>query len=86
LPRCAACDLAGGDSAANLAALEAVFEGRDVGAHRAALALQAGLALCIGGRTESIGAGVALARAAIESGRAQQWLQRLRRVAAGGRR
>ena len=49
--------LKGGDAAANLAALHAVFDGRDRGAHRAALILQCGLALFIAGRAASIAAG-----------------------------
>ena len=54
LAPCRSSDLAGGDAAANLAALLEVFEGRDRGAHRAALALQCGLALHIAGRAASI--------------------------------
>jgi anthranilate phosphoribosyltransferase len=84
LAACAPGDLAGGDAAHNLAALLEVFEGRDRGAHHAALALQSGLALFIAGRAASIQAGIDLARAAVDSGRARQWLERLRRFAADG--
>jgi len=83
IARCETWDLAGGDAAANLAALTAVFEGRDAWAHCSALVLQSGLALHIAGRADSIDAGVASARAAIESGRAREWLRRLRSFAAG---
>src|SRR5580658_6097813 len=38
VPRCSAADLKGADAAANCAALRAVFEGKDRGAHRHALA------------------------------------------------
>ncbi len=82
LPTCGPGDLAGGEAAVNLAALVEVFEGRDRGAHHAALALQCGLALYIAGRTATIHAGVELARATVDSGRALQWLARLRRFAA----
>ncbi|HEY5264785.1 MAG TPA: anthranilate phosphoribosyltransferase [Steroidobacteraceae bacterium] len=82
LTPCTLADLAGGDAAANLAALCSVFEGRDRGAHLAALALQCGLALFISGRTDSIAAGIDLARATVHSGRAQAWLQGLRQFAA----
>ncbi len=82
LPACDPRDLAGGDAAANLAALLEVFEGRDRGAHYAALVLQAGLALFIAGRAPSIRAGIDLARATVDGGRAGQWLLRLRRFAA----
>jgi anthranilate phosphoribosyltransferase len=81
---CRAHDLAGGDAAANLAALLDVFAGRDRGAHSAALALQSGLALFIAGRAATAQAGIDMARAALDSGRAQQWLERLRQFAAEG--
>ena len=81
IARCSAGDLAGGDATANLAALIEVFEGRDRGPHRDTLALQCGLALLIAGRAESIAGGIAVARAAIDSGKAQAWLRRLRAFA-----
>jgi len=59
-----------------------VFAGRDRGAHRAALALQCGLALFVAGRAASIQTGIDLALAALDSGRAEQWLHRLRQFAA----
>jgi anthranilate phosphoribosyltransferase len=82
VPRCTSADLKGGDAAANLAALNAVFDGRDRGAHRAALILQCGLALFIAGRAASIASGIETAGAAIDRGRARQWLQELQRFAA----
>jgi len=85
LAPCAPGDLAGGDPAANFAALLEVFEGRDRGAHCAALVLQCGLALFVAGRAASIQAGTDMARAAIESGRANDWLRRLRQFAVEGR-
>ena len=81
---CRSSELAGGDAAANLAALLDVFEGRDRGAHFAALALQCGLALFIAGRAASIQMGIDTARTAVDSGRAQEWLRRLRQFAAEG--
>lgn len=83
LARCSPQDLAGGDAAANAAALRAVFERRDRGAHLDALALQSGVALFIGGRADSIPAGIAMARGAVDSGQAQEWLERLQRWGAG---
>ena len=82
LERCLAADLAGGDAAANLAALRAVFEGHDRGAHRSALVLQSGLALYIAGRADTIAAGLERAALALDGGEALQWLRRLERFAA----
>jgi anthranilate phosphoribosyltransferase len=78
---CRSSDLAGGDAAANLTALLEVFAGRDQGAHFAALTLQAGLGLFIAGRAGSLQAGIDTARTAVTSGRAQDWLRRLRQFA-----
>ena len=85
LPPCELGELAGGDAAANLAALLAVFDGRDRGAHYSALALQCGLALFIAGRAASIQIGIDTARTAMDSGRANEWLGRLRQFAVAGR-
>ena len=82
LALCLSTDLAGGDAATNVAALLAVFEGRDRGAHFAALALQCGLALFIAGRAASIQIGIEQAQGAVQSGRAERWLRRLRQFAA----
>jgi anthranilate phosphoribosyltransferase len=81
IARCLPADLAGGDAKVNAAALRAVFERRDRGAHRSALALQAGIALHIAGRAASVAEGAALAGECIDSGRAQQWLIRLQQWA-----
>jgi anthranilate phosphoribosyltransferase len=81
LTRCDSTDLAGGDAAANLAALREVFEGRDHGAHRAALVLQCGLALFIAGRAVSIAAGIETAGSVLDSGQALEWLRQLQRFA-----
>ncbi len=82
LSPCNSADLMGGDAAANLAALQAVFDARDRGAHRAALTLQCGLGLFIAGRAASIASGIDIAGAAIDSGQAREWLERLRRFGA----
>ena len=78
---CGPADLAGGDAAQNLAALREVFAGRDRGPHFSALTLQCGLALFIAGRVASIRAGIDQAAAALDSGAAWQWLERLRQFA-----
>jgi anthranilate phosphoribosyltransferase len=82
LATCASADLAGGDAAANLAALRDVFAGRDRGAHRSALMLQCGLALHIAGHASSIAAGIGKAGAVLDDGGAHQWLQQLQELAA----
>jgi anthranilate phosphoribosyltransferase len=79
---CLSEDLRGGDAAVNVAAMRAVLEGRDRGAHRAALTLQCGLALFIAGRAPSIISGIAVAGETIDSGQAGQWLLRLQQFAA----
>ncbi len=81
LAPCSAADLAGGDAATNLAALRAVFEGRDGGPHRAALSLQCGMALHVAGRAASIAEGITAATACLDDGRALRWLQRLQEFA-----
>ncbi len=83
LARCAPEALAGGDAAANAAGLRAVFAGEDRGAHRDALVLNTGLVLELIGEAADLGAGLAVAAAAIDDGRAQAVLSRL---AAFGRR
>jgi anthranilate phosphoribosyltransferase len=85
LARCSAEDLKGADAAANFGALRAVFERRDRGAHRAALALQSGIALFIAGRAASPAAGIALAGEALDSGRAAAWLDGLQQFARAAR-
>jgi anthranilate phosphoribosyltransferase len=81
IERCEACALAGGDAKANLQALLDVFDGKDRGPHLSALLLQTGMALSIAGRATSIGAGIAVARSTLESGRARAWLSRLQQFA-----
>ncbi|MHB8475147.1 MAG: anthranilate phosphoribosyltransferase [Steroidobacteraceae bacterium] len=86
LAPCHSRDLAGGEAAANVAALLDVFAGRDRGPHYCALILQCGLALHIAGRAASVQAGIDLARTTVDSGRAQAWLGGLRQFAAANRR
>lgn len=82
IPRCTPEDLAGGDAQENAAALAAVMNGEDKGAHEDALVLGAGLLLEITGRVTDLNAGIAQAREAITSGAAKQTLARLRNAAA----
>lgn len=84
LATCTAHDLAGGDAAANAAALRAVLEGRDRGAHRDALCLGAALALEVTGIAGSPADGIARAAAAIDDGRAAGVLRALASFGAAG--
>ena len=77
LPRCSAADLAGGDAMHNAAGLRAVFEGRDSGAHRDAIVLNAALALEAAGAVPDARTGVAAALEAIRRGDASRLLERL---------
>ena len=77
LSRCTTADLAGGDPGQNAAALKAVFEGRDRGPHREALALNAALALEVLGKVASPTQGLQAAHAAIDRGDAERLLDRL---------
>jgi anthranilate phosphoribosyltransferase len=83
LDLCGAKDLAGGDAASNARALRAVLCGEDRGAHRDALLLGTALALEVVGRVSEPREGVAMARAAIESGAARRMLDSLSTFGAG---
>jgi len=75
--RCTPAALAGGDAAHNAASLRAVFEGRDRGAHRDAIVLNAALALEVTGAVEDLAAGVRAASDAIDRGDAERLLERI---------
>jgi anthranilate phosphoribosyltransferase len=77
LALCAAEDLAGGDAAHNAAIIRAIIENRAAPAQRDIALLNAGAALYVGGAAERIGAGVELARAAIDTGEAVRKLEAL---------
>ena len=77
VPRCTTADLAGGNPAENAAALRAVFEGRDRGAHRDALVLNAALALEVAGKVACCAEGIVATHAAIERGDAARLVERL---------
>lgn len=77
LSKCSAAELAGGDAQFNAAAIHAVFDGRDRGAHRSALLLGTALVLELTGREHDSRKGVACAAQAIDSGRAASLLKNL---------
>ena len=70
--------LAGGDPAENAAVIRGVFEGTGPAAARAAVALNAGAALYVAGRAESLEDGVTAALAGLDAGKGSDGLERLR--------
>lgn len=81
IDRCDADDLKGGTPDENANALRQVMTGEDKGPHRDALVLTAGLALEVTGAASDLAGGVAMARAAIDDGRASRLLDTLALVA-----
>jgi anthranilate phosphoribosyltransferase len=69
-------DVAGGTPEQNAAVTHAVFEG-ERGARRDLVLLNAGAAIYVGGRAESLAGGVEKAAAAVDSGAARELLDRL---------
>jgi anthranilate phosphoribosyltransferase len=74
--------LAGGDGAANAAALRAVFDGADRGAHRDALCMGAALAFECAGIVANAREGIARANAVLDDGHARGLLDALARFGA----
>jgi anthranilate phosphoribosyltransferase len=70
--------LAGGSPDHNAAIIRAIFDGSRRGPAADVVALNAGAALVVAGRAESLAEGVALARDTIASGRTAALLERLR--------
>lgn len=82
LPRATLDDLRGGDPADNARALTALLDGAP-GAYRDIVLLNSAAALFVADRVDTIDTGIALARAAIDSGQARQTLARLVAVSNG---
>lgn len=77
LPRCVPEDLKGGDAAYNAQHLRNVLEGRDRGAHRNAIVLQAALVLELLGKAQSAREAAQMAEDAIEAGAGRVMLEKL---------
>ncbi len=77
LPQCTVDELKGGDAAYNAEHLRAVLEGREQGAHRNALILQAALVLELLGKAASAQDAAHMAQDAIESGAGRRLLEKL---------
>lgn len=74
-PRCQKSDLVGGAPAENAAITRSILAGTDKGAKRQAVCLNAGAALYIAGKAETMQKGVALAESLLDSGAALQKLE-----------
>ena len=78
--RCEKSDLVGGTPEENAAITRSVLEGKERGPKRTAVLLNAGAALYIGGKADSLQEGVALAGGLIDSGAALEKLNALIRL------
>lgn len=74
LNRCSLSDLTGGDGSVNAQITKDILSGKETGAKRDIVLLNAGAALYVGGAAESIGDGIKLAASAIDSKKALQTL------------
>ena len=77
LPRCDPAELAGGDPAANAAAVRAIFAGAERGGRRDAVLLNAAGAVAAAGHAADLREGLELAREALDSGAAAERLEAL---------
>jgi anthranilate phosphoribosyltransferase len=82
LPRATLDDLRGGDPADNALAMTALLDGAP-GAYRDIVLLNSAAALFVADRVDTLDTGIALARAAIDSGKAKDTLARLVAVSNG---
>lgn len=80
-----ASELAGGEPAENAALIESVLKGEGTAGAEAAVVLNAGAALYVGGKADSLESGINLAREALREGRGWDALGRLRAAAAARR-
>jgi anthranilate phosphoribosyltransferase len=71
-------EMEGGDAAFNAAVAERIFEG-EAGGHRDLVLLNAGIRIWVAERAATVGEGIELARAAIDSGAAKALLEEIRR-------
>jgi|CXWL01.1.fsa_nt_gi anthranilate phosphoribosyltransferase len=83
LSRCRPSDVTGADAATNARIIVEVLEGR-IGPPRDLVLLNAGAAIHVAGRAETIGEGVRIAARTIDRGEARTKLEELRRLSEGG--
>jgi anthranilate phosphoribosyltransferase len=79
-------DLRGGDPPDNARTILDIFEGKRDGAGRAAVVLNAGAAVYVSGRVDSIEEGIRTADRALRDGAALEALERLRKATAAARK
>lgn len=77
MKRCEISELQGGDGAANAEITRAILSGREKGAKRDSVLLNAGAALYIGGKADSVEEGIQLAAEIIDAGKAVKTLEAL---------
>lgn len=77
MKRCEISELQGGDGAANAEITRAILSGREQGAKRDSVLLNAGAALYIGGKADSVEEGIQLAAEIIDAGKAVKTLEAL---------
>lgn len=73
-------DLRGGDGTANAQITKDILSGKETGAKRDIVLLNAGATLYVGGLAETIADGIALAAGTIDSGKAMETLEKLVKV------
>lgn len=73
-------DLRGGDGTANAQITKDILSGKETGAKRDIVLLNAGATLYVGGLAETIADGIALAAGTIDSGKAMETLEKLEKV------
>jgi anthranilate phosphoribosyltransferase len=83
LAKAAPADLTGGDAAVNAEIVRRVLDGQP-GAPRDVVLLNAGAALFVSGRADSVAAGIRLAASAIDSGAAKATLERMAKTSHAG--
>lgn len=84
LTRCQSGELKGGTPEENAAFTRAILDGSERGPKREAVLLNAGAALYVGGKAESLGAGVTLAAELIDSGKAMAALEAVKSASQEG--
>lgn len=73
-------DLRGGDGTANARITKDILSGKEIGAKRDVVLLNAGATLYVGGLAETVADGISLAEKTIDSGKAMETLEKLVKI------